>query len=87
MLPRSPTREFFLLVLQEPDGRPSEEEESSSSEDEREWRAELKRQRKEAKINEEKYVASKPKFYELKCGENFRTMKSAKTATATKHKK
>ena len=64
------------LALQEPDGRPSEEEESSSSEDEREWRAELKRQRREAKTNEEKRVPSKPKFYELKSGENFRTVTS-----------
>jgi len=75
------------LVLQEPDGRPSEEEESSSSEDEREWRADLKRQRREAKTNEEKRVPSKPKFYELKSGENFRTVKSAKTASALKQKK
>lgn len=75
------------FALQEPDGRPSEEEESSSSEDEREWRAELKKQRREAKTNEEKRVPSRPKFYELKSGENFKTVKSAKTASASKQKK
>jgi len=73
--------------IEEPDGRPSEEEESSSSEDEREWRAELKKQRREAKTNEEKRVPSRPKFYELKSGENFKTVKSAKTASASKQKK
>lgn len=73
--------------IEEPDGRPSEEEESSNSEDEREWRAELKKQRREAKTNEEKRVSSRPKFYELKSGENFRTVRSAKTASASKQKK
>lgn len=73
--------------IEEPDGRPSEEEESSSSEDEREWRAELKKQRREAKTNEEKRVPSRPKFYELKSGENFKTVKSAKTASASTQKK
>ena len=73
--------------MQEPEGRPSEEEESSSSEDEREWRMELKKQQKEAKMNEEKPVANKPKFYELKSGENFRSMKSGKSASALKDKK
>ncbi|RMX53671.1 hypothetical protein pdam_00000332 [Pocillopora damicornis] len=73
--------------VEEPEGRPSEEEESSSSEDEREWRMELKKQQKEAKMNEEKPVANKPKFYELKSGENFRSMKSGKSASALKDKK
>ena len=88
-----PTRALLVtnwiidLALQEPDGRPSEEEESSSSDDEREWRAELKRQRREAKTNEEKRVPGRLKFYELKSGENFRTVKSAKTASASKQKK
>lgn len=72
--------------MQEPEGRPSEEEESSSSEDEREWRMELKKQQKEAKMNEEKPVANKPKFYELKSGENFRSMKSGKSASASARK-
>ena len=75
------------LALQKPDGRPSEEEESSNSEDEREWRAELKRQRREAKTNEEKSIPSRPKFYELKSGENFRTVKLAKAASASKQNK
>lgn len=78
---------MISLALQEPEGRPSEEEESSSSEDEREWRMELKKQQKEAKMNEEKPVANKPKFYELKSGENFRSMKSGKSASALKDKK
>lgn len=81
------TGEITILAFQELEGRPSDEEESSSSEDEREWRAELKRQRKEAKINEQKHVPTKPKFYELKSGENFRSMKSTKTASALKDKK
>ena len=72
--------------MQEPEGRPSEEE-SSSSEDEREWRKELKKQRKEARKNEERPVLSKPKFYELKSGENFTTVKSAKSTAALKEKK
>ena len=76
-----------VLYLQELEGRPSEEEESSSSEDEREWREELKRQRREAKTTDEKRVNSKPKFYELKSGENFRTVKSAQTTSALKQKK
>ncbi|CAH3169905.1 unnamed protein product, partial [Porites evermanni] len=71
----------------EQEGIPSEEEESSSSEDEREWREELKRQRKEARINEEKQVTSKPKFYELKSGENFKTIKSTKDVLTSKQKK
>ena len=75
------------LALQEPGGRPSEEEESSNSEDVGEWRAELKRQQRETKANEEKRVPSRPKFYELKSGENVRTVKSAKTASASKQKK
>ena len=79
--------EVRILALQEPEGRPSEEEQSSSSEDEMDWREELKRQRKEAKNNEEKRVTSKPKFYELKSGENFKTVKSSKTASALKQKK
>ena len=78
---------MISLALQEPEGRPSEEEESSSSEDERGWRMELKKQQKEAKMNEEKPVANKPKFYELKSGENFRSMKSDKSASALKDKK
>lgn len=73
--------------IEDPEGRPSEEEGSSSSEDEREWREELKRQRREAKNNEGNRVNSKPKFYELKSGEDFRTVKSAKTASALKQKK
>lgn len=72
--------------IEEPEGRPSEEE-SSSSEDEREWREELKKQRKEARKNEERPVLSKPKFYELKSGENFTTVKSAKSTAALKEKK
>lgn len=72
--------------IEEPEGRPSEEE-SSSSEDEREWREELKKQRKEARKNEERLVLSKPKFYELKSGENFTTVKSAKSTAALKEKK
>ena len=79
--------EVRILALQEPEGRPSEEEQSSSSEDEMDWREELKRQRKEAKNNEEKRVTSKPKFYELKSGENFKTVKSSKTASALTRKK
>lgn len=75
------------IFSQEPEGQPSEEEESSSSEDEREWREELKRQRKEAKNNDETRVSSKPKFYELKSGENFSTVKSAKATPALKQKK
>lgn len=73
--------------IEEPEGRPSEEEQSSSSEDEMDWREELKRQRKETKYNEEKRVTSKPKFYELKSGENFKTVKSSKTALALKQRK
>ena len=76
-----------MFVGEELEGLPSEEEESSSSEDEREWRENLKRQRKEARMNEEKQAASKPKFYELRAGENFKTIKTSKDASVSKEKK
>ena len=60
---------------------------TGGSEDERKWREELTKPRKEARINEEKQATSIPKFYELKSGENFKTIKSTKDVLTSKQKK
>ncbi|XP_002736686.1 nucleolar protein 10-like [Saccoglossus kowalevskii] len=70
--------------IEEEEGRPSDEESSSDEEEEREWREEMKRQHHLVKQEErmkrkvdtmQGLTESKPKFYELKSGEDFKAIK------------
>ncbi|XP_070556214.1 nucleolar protein 10-like [Ptychodera flava] len=76
--------QFDEVGSEEEEGRPSDEE--SSSDDDQEWREEIRRQhaavreeermkRKAEKLEEMRKELSKPKFYELKSGEEFKTIK------------
>ncbi|XP_077991295.1 nucleolar protein 10-like [Glandiceps talaboti] len=80
------TEHFEEVEVEEEEGRPSDEE-SSSDEDDREWREEMRKTHKlvreeekmkrKAEMMEEttKRDTAKPRFYELKPGEEFKSIK------------
>ncbi|XP_004870017.1 nucleolar protein 10 isoform X1 [Heterocephalus glaber] len=72
---------------EEPEGRPSDSESSDSSEDEKDWVAEVRKQRRllqqEEKVRrqeqcrEDQQAVLKPQFYEIKAGEEFRSFRES----------
>ncbi|XP_006012219.1 nucleolar protein 10 [Latimeria chalumnae] len=72
---------------EEPEGRPSDAESSDTSDDERSWVEEVRKQhkllRKEEKVKrqerskEDRQTILKPKFFEIKAGEEFRSFRDA----------
>ena len=65
---------YFQEEEEEPEGKPSDAESSESSDDEKDWVAEVRKQRRE-----DQQTVLKPQFYEIKAGEEFRSFKDSAT--------
>ncbi|KAB0365384.1 hypothetical protein FD754_009540 [Muntiacus muntjak] len=74
---------------EEPEGKPSDAESSESSDDEKDWVAEVRKQRwllqqeekvkRQEQLREDQQTVLKPQFYEIKAGEEFRSFKDSAT--------
>uniref|UniRef100_A0A8C6FF35 Nucleolar protein 10 n=1 Tax=Moschus moschiferus TaxID=68415 RepID=A0A8C6FF35_MOSMO len=74
---------------EEPEGKPSDAESSESSDDEKDWVAEVRKQRRllqqeekvkrQEQLQEDQETVLKPQFYEIKAGEEFRSFKDSAT--------
>ncbi|TKC53253.1 hypothetical protein EI555_006786, partial [Monodon monoceros] len=74
---------------EEPEGKPSDAESSESSDDDKDWVAEVRRQRRllqqeekvkrQERLREDQQTVLKPQFYEIKAGEEFRSFRDSAT--------
>ncbi|XP_028352431.1 nucleolar protein 10 isoform X2 [Physeter macrocephalus] len=74
---------------EEPEGKPSDAESSESSDDEKDWVAEVRKQRRllqqeekvkrQERLREDRQTVLKPQFYEIKAGEEFRSFRDSAT--------
>uniref|UniRef100_A0A8C3WKN6 Nucleolar protein 10 n=1 Tax=Catagonus wagneri TaxID=51154 RepID=A0A8C3WKN6_9CETA len=72
---------------EEPEGKPSDAESSESSDDEKDWVAEVRKQRRllqqeekvkrQERLKEDQQTVLRPQFYEIKAGEEFRSFRDS----------